>query len=89
MAAFDFRAFWSSLDDLGRAKLAHKAELSVAYISTGLISSRKVPRPASVRRLAAACCALGKKVTEQQLYLYFHERHLEAAAEKEPLRANG
>ena len=50
----DFRTYFYSLSPAERAAFAKRADTSVGYIQSHLISKRKIPRPASMRKLVAA-----------------------------------
>ena len=88
MAPFDFHAFWLGLGKSSRSKLATDCEISVGYLQSGILYSRKIPRPESLERLAAATRKHDARASVPSLYLYFHKRYLEAA-EPQPERAHG
>ena len=66
----DLRTYYYALDAAEREAFARRAQTTVGYIQCHLITRRKIPRPNSMRKLAAAS---ENRVTLDDLLAYFYK----------------
>jgi hypothetical protein len=66
----DLRTYFYGLDQTEREAFARRAQTTVGYIQSHLITCRKIPRPDSMRKLAAAS---ENRVSLDDLLAYFYK----------------
>ncbi|MGH8761239.1 MAG: hypothetical protein ACREVW_17315 [Burkholderiales bacterium] len=66
----DLRTYYYGLNAAEREAFARRAQTTVGYIQCHLITRRKIPRPNSMRKLAAAS---GDRVSLDDLLVYFYK----------------
>jgi len=66
----DLRTYYYGLDTTEREAFARRAQTTVGYIQCHLINRRKIPRPSSMRKLAAAS---ENSISLDDLLAYFYK----------------
>lgn len=70
---FDFKAFYLALDAKQRRAFARRAGTTQRYLIAHVAPRKKIPRPALMERLAAACGHFGQPVDAARLAGWFQE----------------
>ncbi|RKE36669.1 hypothetical protein B0G76_2871 [Paraburkholderia sp. BL23I1N1] len=68
----DFKSLYQGLATEERGRFAEIAGTTRGYIEVHLMTRRKIPKPALMAGLAAACKAFGWPVTQKELLAFFY-----------------
>jgi hypothetical protein len=68
----DLKTFYQRLDGPDRKRFAERAGTSTGYIEVHLLPRRKIPRPALVNGLVAACASFNAPITREGILSFFY-----------------